>query len=83
MFSVLKSESVSHSVMSDSLQHHRLQPTKPLCPWNFPGRNTGVASHSFPQGIFVIQGSTPVLLHCSQILYLLSYQENPFYVRLL
>ena len=26
----------SHSVMSDSLQHHGPQPTKLLCPWGFP-----------------------------------------------
>ena len=33
---------VSRSVMSDSLRSHGLQPTKLLCPWDFPGNNTGV-----------------------------------------
>ena len=44
--------------------------TRPLCPWDFPGKNTGVRSHSFLQGIFPIQGSNPGFLHCRWILYL-------------
>ena len=35
----------SHSVMSDSLQPHGLQPTRLHCPQNFPGKNTGVGCH--------------------------------------
>ena len=31
-------QSLSHS---DSLQPHGLQPTRLLCPWDFPGKNTG------------------------------------------
>ena len=31
--------------MSDSLQPHRFQPTMPLCPWDFPGKSTGVGCH--------------------------------------
>ena len=30
------------SVESDSLRPHGLQPARLLCPWNFPGKNTGV-----------------------------------------
>ena len=45
-----------------------------LCPWNSPGMNTGVGSHSLLQGIFPTQGSNPGLLHCRQILYCLSHQ---------
>ena len=33
---------VSHSVMFDSLQSNGLQPVRLLCPWNYPGKNTGV-----------------------------------------
>ena len=33
------------SVMSDSLWPHRLWPSRVLCPWNFPGKNTGVGCH--------------------------------------
>ena len=35
----------SHSVMSDSSQPHRLQPTRLLHPWDFPGKSTGVGCH--------------------------------------
>ena len=44
-----------------------------LCPWDFPGENTGVGCHFLLQGIFLTQGSNPHLLHCSQTLYRLSY----------
>ena len=43
-----------------------------LCPWNSPGKNIGVGSHSLLQGIFATQGSNPGLLYCRQILYCLS-----------
>ena len=37
----LQSESVSRSVMSDSLQPHGLQPARLLCPWDSPSQKTG------------------------------------------
>ena len=43
---------LSHSVMSDFLWPHGLQPTRLLCPWDFPGKNTGVGCHSLLQGSF-------------------------------
>ena len=52
-----ESESVSLPVESDSSRPHGLQPTRLLCPWDSPGKNTGVGSHSLLQGIFPIQGS--------------------------
>ena len=39
------------SVMSHSLELHGLS-RRLLCPWNSPSKNTGVGSHSLPQGIF-------------------------------
>ena len=33
------------SVVSDSLQPHGLSSTRLFCPWNSPGKNTGVGSH--------------------------------------
>ena len=39
---------ISHSL----LQPHVLQPARVLCPWNFPGKNTGVGSHFLLKGIF-------------------------------
>ena len=44
------------SVMSDSMPPHGLQPTRLLCPWHSPGKNTGVGCHAPLQGIFPIQG---------------------------
>ena len=50
----------SRSVMSDSLRPHRLQPTRLLHPWDFPGKSTGVGCHFLLQRIFPTQGSNPV-----------------------
>ena len=71
-----KRESVSRSVMFDSLQPHGLQPTRILCPWDFPGKDTGVGCHFLLHGVFPTQGLNPGLLHCRQILYHLSYQGS-------
>ena len=35
----------SRSVVSDSSWPHGLQPTRLLCPWDFPGKSTGVGCH--------------------------------------
>ena len=37
--------------MSDSVRPHGLQPTRLLCPWNSPGKNTGVGCHFLLQKI--------------------------------
>ena len=50
------------SVMSNSLQPRELQPSRFLCPWNFPGKNTGVSCHFLLQGTFLTQGSNPCIL---------------------
>ena len=62
----------NYSIMSDSLWSHRLEPTSLFCLWDFPGKNTGVSSHFFLQGIFLTQGLN--LISCSscngkQVLY--------------
>jgi len=49
-----------------------------LCPWNSPGKNTGVGSHSHLQGIFLTQGLNLSFLHCWQVLYHLSHQGSPY-----
>ena len=61
--SVSVCESVSCSVMSNSLQSHGLRPTRLLCPWDFPGKNIGVGCHCLLQGIFPTQRLNPGLLH--------------------
>ena len=35
----------SRSVLSDPQQPHGLQPSRLLCPWDFPGKSTGVGCH--------------------------------------
>ena len=60
------------SIVSDSRQPCGLEPTRPLCPWNSPGKKTGVGCHSLLQGIFPTQGLNLGLLHCQQIFYCLN-----------
>ena len=64
---LLKHESESSSVVSDSLWPHGL-----YSPWNSPGQNTGVGIRFLLQGIFPTQGSNPGLPHYRRILYQLS-----------
>ena len=59
------SEGESYSIMSDSWWPYRLWPTRLLCPWNSPGKNTGAGSHSLLQGIFPTQGLNLCLLPAS------------------
>ena len=66
----------SCSVVSDSLPPHGLYPTRLLCPWDSPGKNTRVGCHFLVQGIFPTQGWNSGLLHCRQILYCLSHQRT-------
>ena len=72
-----KHESVSHSVMSNPLRPHGLQPTRLLCPWNSPGKNTGVGSNYLLQGIFPTQGLNLGLLHCRWTRNHLNHQGSP------
>ena len=58
-------------------------PMGSLCPWNSPGKNTGVDSCSLFQGIFPTQESNPGLLHRRRILYQLSYQGSLGFTELL
>ena len=54
------SESVGRSIMSDSFADPMdCSPLRRLCPWNSPGKNTGVGCHSLLQGIFPTQGLNP------------------------
>ena len=49
----------------------------PGCPWDSPGKSTGVGCYFLLQGIFPTQESNPGLPHCRQILYQLSYEGSP------
>ena len=67
------SESESRLVVSDSLRPQGL-----YSPWNSPGQNTGVGSHSLLQGIFPTQGLNTGLPHRGRIFfYHLSHQGSP------
>ena len=65
------------SVTSNFLWPYGLQPARLLCPWDSPGKNTGVVYHSLLQGIFLTQGQNQGLLHCRRILDYLSHQGKP------
>ena len=43
-------------VVSKSLWPHGLQTARLLCPWGFPGKNTGVGCHFLLQGNLLTQG---------------------------
>ena len=68
-------EKVSCTVVSNSLRFHELQPVPLLCPWNSPGKSTGVGGHFLLQVIFPSWGLNPGLPHCRQILYQLNHRE--------
>ena len=56
----------SHSVKSNSLPPHGLQPARLLCPWDFSGKNTGVGCHFLLQGIFLTHGLNLCLISPTQ-----------------
>ena len=58
------------SVVSNSFATPRTIATRLLCPWDFPGKNSGVGRHSLLQEIFLTQGSNP------HFLCLLQWQAN-------
>ena len=69
--------SVSVSESCPTLRPQGLWLARLFCPWNFPGKNTGVDCHSLLHGIFPTQGLNQGLLHCGRIRYFLSHQRSP------
>ena len=59
---------LSSSVTSDSLWPHGLESARLFCPWDSPGKNTGVECHFLLQRVFLTQELNPGLLLCRQIL---------------
>ena len=60
--------------MSNSLRPHRWQPTRLLCPWDSPGKNTGVGCH------FLLQCMKLKSLSCARLLatpWTAAYQAPP------
>ena len=71
------------SVVSSSLQPHGLQPSRLICPWDSPGKSTGMSCRFLLQGIFLTQGSNPCLqwlLHRRRILYYWATREALTYI---
>ena len=64
---VLTKEQESLIKLEYSVRPHRRPPTRLLCLWDSPGKNTGVGCHALLEGIFLTQGLNPCLLHCSCI----------------
>ena len=52
---------LSHFSYAQLLRPHGVHPARLLCPWGFPGKDTGVGCHVLLQGIFQTQGSDPRL----------------------
>ena len=67
MLSQEKIRKWSHLVVSNSLQP---------CPWDFPGKSTGVGCHFLLQEVFPTNGLNLGLPHCKQTLYCLSHQGS-------
>ena len=63
--------------MSNSLWPHGLHQARLLCPWDFPGKNTGVGCQFFLQGIFPTQGSNLHHLNWQADSLPLSHQGSP------
>ena len=51
------------SVVSNSARPHRLQPTRLLCPWDSPGKNTGVGCYFLLQ-CMKVESESEVTLSC-------------------
>ena len=58
-YKIILYKKVLAAQLSPTLWPH--EPTRQLCPRDFPGKNTGVGSHSFHQGTSPTQGSNPEL----------------------
>jgi len=68
------------SLVSYPLQLYGLQPTRLLCPWNFPGKNTGVGRHFPLAGDLPNSGIKPMSLEFPALQadsLLLSHLGNP------
>ena len=52
--------------MSDSVRPHRQQPTRLPCPWDSPGKNSGVGCHFLLQ-CMQVKSESEVTLVCSKL----------------
>ena len=59
-----------------TLQSYKLWPTRLLCPWDPPGKNTGVGCHFLLRGIFLTQGSNLCVLCLLHWQWVLQHQRH-------
>ena len=71
-----RSESASFSVVSHSLRPHGWQPTRLVCPWNFPGKNTGGIALPFSRGDVLDPRIEPLTVALQADLYHLSHKGS-------
>ena len=78
---VCKSVLSAQSLSGVQLFETPWKPTRLLCPWDFPRKNTGVGCHfllqGVLQGIFLTQGLNPHLLHQQADSLLQNHQGSP------
>ena len=66
--------------MFDFLWLHGLEPTRLLCPWNFPGKNSGMSCHFLLQW-FISITHTHIYTHIyTDIVIIQVYKRNTFYL---
>ena len=63
-----------------TLRPRGLCPTRLLCPWDFPGKNTGMGCHSLLQGIFPTQESNLYRLHWQADFLRWRHLGSPYYL---
>ena len=71
----------SRSVVSDSSRPHGLQPTRPLHPWDFPSKSTGVGCHCLLRVVSNLSSknwfSKAITFNYVTLLYLLFTSKSP------
>ena len=65
--------------MSDSLRPHGLWPARLLCPWDFPGKNSGIDCHFLLHYQFGSGGG--VVIYCKQQVLNLNILKSYFYYK--
>ena len=71
--------SVNCSVVSDSLWPHGLEPTRLLCSWDSPSKNTGVGRHSLLQGISRPRDRTQISCNVGRFITVWATRKAHFY----
>ena len=63
--------------VSDSVRPHRRQPTRLLCPWDSPGKNTGVGCHRHFRRYLNLTEEKAMAPHSSTLAWKIAWTEEP------